>query len=160
MQVPDLIDLALLLLFGGWHILQTSEQASIQENSSHCLYNQRLTCVVKQRLLRELCPLASCPRFPFFGLLLVRPENVLRGSPHFTFFGSFCGKVSRAGIRGPEKGWRKQIWAIQDRKSEAPKMIGTNWACAILFFPALPERICWLRGLDCHAISPLQQLAD
>ena len=32
-------------------------------------------------------------------------------------------------------------------------MIGTKWAFAVLFFPALPERTRWLRGLDCHAIS-------
>ena len=32
-------------------------------------------------------------------------------------------------------------------------MIGPNWTCAVPFFPALPERIRWLHGLDCHAIS-------
>ena len=39
------------------------------------LYNHSLTCVVTQRLLRELCPLASGAQFPFFGLLFVRRAN-------------------------------------------------------------------------------------
>ena len=32
-------------------------------------------------------------------------------------------------------------------------MIGVRWACAVLFFPALPERTRWLHGLDCHRLS-------
>ena len=54
----------------------------------------------------------------------------------------------------PKRDWRRQFWAIQvRRRQEAPKMIGARWACAVLFFPALPERTRWLHGLDCHTIS-------
>ena len=44
MQVPDLIDLALTVFFGGrWHILQTGAQMNIQENNYHCLIQANLT---------------------------------------------------------------------------------------------------------------------
>ena len=121
-QVPDLIDLALPVFFGGrWHILQTSAQINIQENKSHCLVQSSLTCIVRQRLLRELCPLASGAKCPFFGLLLVRPENVFSG-PRFLFFFALSavseefGHIFRApeniywaGIRAPEKGLAEAI---------------------------------------------------
>ena len=43
MQVPDLIDLALAVLFGGrWHILQTGAHMNIQENNSHCLVQAKI----------------------------------------------------------------------------------------------------------------------
>ena len=78
------------------------------------------------RTLR-LCPL---PQFSatslFFGLLFMRPGNV-SWAPDFAFFvlsvrsrrnlvTCFGPPIEflRAGNRAPEKGWQRQIWAIQD----------------------------------------------
>ena len=97
MQVPDLIDVALPVLFGGrWHILQTSAQVSIKKKT--------------------------------FGHIFRAPLGLWKG-------------LAEADLGNP------------GQKIRCTKIVGTNWACAVLFFPALTERNRWLRGLDCHAIS-------
>ena len=45
-QVPDLIDSAVPVLFGGrWHILHMSAQVSIEENNSHSLIQSNFNMI-------------------------------------------------------------------------------------------------------------------
>ena len=76
MQVPDLIDLALPVLFGGGGTSSKRvRKLTFKKTILTAIYSQSLTCVVRQRLLRELCPLASGAKFPFFRQLFVRPAD-------------------------------------------------------------------------------------
>ena len=64
------------------------------------------------------------------------------------------GHIFRAGIRAPEKGLAEAILGPPGQKKiRGTEMSGSNWACAVLFFTALPQRTRWLRGLDCYTIS-------
>ena len=78
--------------------------------------------------MRELCPLASGAKFPFFGLLFARPENGFSG-PRFCIFGLFLrSRLNLVTFFGPPKiffglefgplkrDWRRQFWAIQARR--------------------------------------------
>ena len=122
--------------------------------------------------MRELCPLASGAKFPFFGLLFARPENVFFGPPilHFLALSAVSDEfghifrapenIFRAGIRAPEKGLAEAVLGNPGQKMiRGTKLIGARWACAVCSFQhclrELAGFMVWI------AIQfPLQQLAD
>ena len=121
-QVPDLIDLALPVFFGGrWHILQTSAQVSIQENNFHSFVLSKFDMRCEATSLARTRSSGLTCKVSIFGLLFMRPENVFRALD-FAFF-SFSaapeeefGHIFRApeniflaGIRAPEKGLAESI---------------------------------------------------
>ena len=133
MQVPDLIDFALPVLFGGrWHILHMSMRVSIQENSFHCpLQSKFETRYEAMSLARILSSGLRCkififratfrhsnraPRKRFFGPPILHIFALSAVSEEFGHIFRAPENIFRAGIRAPEKGWRRQIWASQDRK--------------------------------------------
>ena len=129
MQVPDLIDLALTVFFGGrWHILQTGVHMNIQENNSHCLIQAKFDMKCEATSLARTLSAGLRRKFPFFGLLFARPENIFWG-PRFcvlwlflrcrmnlvTFFGP--PKIFFRLEFGPlKRDWQRQFWAIQARR--------------------------------------------
>ena len=87
MQVPDLIDFALPVLFGGkWHILHMSMRVCIQENSSHCPLQSKFDMRYEAMSLARILSSGLTCKIPFFGLLFVRPENIFFGPPILHIF--------------------------------------------------------------------------
>ena len=114
-QVPDLIDLALPVLFGGrWHILQTSAQVNIQENKSHCLVQSKfdMHCEATS-LARTLSSGLRC-KMSIFRATFRAPRKRFFGPPILHFFGSFCGLGGIwSHFSGPRKyfsGWNSGPW--------------------------------------------------
>ena len=94
------------------------------------------------------------PRKRFFGPPILHVFVLSAVSEEFGHIFRAPENIFRAGIRAPEKGLADAVLGNpRQKKIGGTKMIGTTWACAVLFFPALPERPRWLRGLDCHTVS-------
>ena len=129
MQVPDLTDLALTVLFGGrWHILQTDAQMNIQENNCHCLIQAKcdmnceatsLARTLSSGLRRKISILRAtfrAPRKRFFGPPILPFWALSAVSDEFGHIFRAPENIFRAGIQAPEKGLAEAILGNPSQK--------------------------------------------
>ena len=174
MQVPDLIDFALP---GRGHILPPHEHASLHSrNSFHCPLQSKFDMRYEALSLARILSSGFRCKFSIFGLLFVRPKTFFR-APDFAYFCflslslslslslrsrrnlvTFFGPPKR--FFGLEFGLLKRVGGgrfgqarTENKRNQKLLELTGHAACAVLFFSVLPERICWLLGLDCHVIS-------